>query len=493
MTPIPPLHFPALFILAATLSAAPFATAQKVGELYAQNCVSCHGEGLAGGSASSMLDDDWITDGSDRALYDAIHLGLEDMGMPAYQGGLSEAESWALVVYIRELRDAPRRAARGKSKPNGDGVYQTQHHHYKIETVAEGLERPWAIDFLPGGTALVTERQGTLRLIVNGKLVTKPVVGTPEVWAFGQGGLLDVAVDPNYTADGNGWIYLSYSEITDDTGEKPAGMTAVVRGRLEQRSNAWHWVDQQTLFTTPSELASPRAVHFGSRFVFDNDDTLFFTIGDRGQQDRAQELDKPNGKVHRIHTDGSIPQDNPFAPGSGGAKKHADAMPTVWSFGHRNPQGLAKHPVTGKLYDVEHGPRGGDEINLVTREKNYGWPVVSYSMNYNQTPRGENPPWHEPMAFTEPVHYWLPSIAQCGSSFYVGDKFPKWQNDLFVAALAKQEIRRVRLADDGLTVIEDEPIFRGMGRVRDVVPGPDGGLYIATEQPGMIRKLVPVE
>lgn len=467
--------------------------AQNVGELYAQNCLSCHGENLAGGSASSMMDDQWTTDGSDRALYNAIHHGLEDLGMPAYKGGLSESESWALVVYIRELREAPRRAARGASEPDDAGVYQTQHHDYKIQTVAEGLERPWAMEFLPDGTMIVTERQGTLRLIVDGQLLDDAVVGTPEVWQHGQGGMLDVAVDPNYSAEGNGWVYLSYSEITDDTGEKPAGMTAVVRGRLEQTDDGWRWIDQQTLFTTAPELASPAGVHFGSRFVFGENDTLFFSIGDRGQQDRAQQLDKPNGKIHRIHTDGSIPDDNPFAPGSEGATDHPDAMPSVWSLGHRNPQGLSKHPDTGKLYDVEHGPRGGDEINLVTPGSNYGWPVVSYSMNYNQTARGENPPWHEPLGFTEPVHYWLPSIAQCGSSFYVGDAFPDWKNDLFVAALAKEELRRIRFAEDGKSVVEDEPIFRMMGRVRDVIPGPDGALYIATEQPGLIRKLVPTE
>lgn len=485
----PSFRVPFGLVTAAIFCLTPHAAAEQVGELYAQNCVSCHGEGLAGGSASSMLDDDWITDARDRALYDAIHYGLEDLGMPAYEGGLSEAESWALVVYIRELRAEPRREARGSSEPDDAGVYTTQHHDYKIETVAEGLERPWAIDFLPDGTVLVTERQGTLRLIVDGQLLDEPVADTPEVWQHGQGGLLDVAVDPNYADDdhpGHGWIYLSYSEVTDDTGGRSAGMTAVVRGRLEQRGDAWRWVDQQTLFTTPAELASPAGVHFGSRFVFGENDTLFFSIGDRGQQDRAQQLDKPNGKVHRIHTDGSIPEDNPFLDQS-------EAMKTVWSYGHRNAQGLSKHPATGKLYDVEHGPRGGDEINLVEPGNNYGWPVVSYSMNYNQTPFGENPPWHEPMGFVEPVHYWIPSIAQCGSSFYVGDGFPKWRNDLFVAALAMQEIRRVRLGDDGTAVVEDEPIFRGMGRVRDVVPGPDGGLYIATEQPGMIRRLVPAD
>ena len=481
--------FPAplvLLIAAASLMLFGFsAAAQNVRELYKNNCLACHGENFSGGSAPSLLRDEWLTDGSDRALYNAIYDGIEDAGMPAYKGGMSESEAWALVVFLREQRDELRRAQLGNSQPDPNGVYQTQHHAYRVEPVADGLERPWAIDFLPDGTVLVTERPGRLRLIVNGKLLKQPVAGTPEVWNHGQGGLLDVAVDPDYGDRGNGWIYLSYSEITDNAGKK-GGMTAIVRGRLESRGNRYRWVDQQTLFTTPAEFASTRRVHFGSRFVFGDNDTLFFSVGDRGQQDRAQELDKPNGKVHRIHRDGSIPEDNPYVG-------QADVMPSVWSLGHRNPQGLAMHPVTGKLYDIEHGPRGGDEINLVEPGQNYGWPVVSYSMNYNQTPFGQNPPFHEDKGFVEPVYYWLPSIAQCGASFYTGSAFGQWKNDLFVAALAKQEIRRVRLSEDGKRVVEDEPIFRGLGRVRDVVTGPDGTIYVATEQPGQIRRLVPAD
>ncbi|MEM9420040.1 MAG: PQQ-dependent sugar dehydrogenase [Planctomycetota bacterium] len=467
-------------------------TAQNVEELFKNNCIGCHGEDFAGASAPSMLEGDWLTDGSDRELYNAIHEGIDFAGMPAFKGGLSEAESWALVVYFREIQGNRIREELGDSTPNADGVYETEHHDYKVETVAKGLVRPWSIEFLPNGTMLVSEREGKLRLIIDDELIKQPVVGTPEVWNNGQGGLLDIAVDPNYDTPGhpgNGWIYLSHSEITDDSGKRPAGMTTVVRGKLEQRGSRWFWTDQETLFTTGPEHGSAARVHFGSRFVFDDDDTLFFTIGDRGQMPRSQELDKPNGKVHRIHTDGSIPDDNPFVNDS-------SAMPSVWSFGHRNPQGLAKHPETGLLYDIEHGPRGGDEINLVEPGNNYGWPVVSYSMNYNQTPFGKNAPFHEDMGFVEPVHYWIPSIAQCGSSFYVGEGFPKWQNDLFVAALRKEEIRRVRLNEDGKTVIEDEPIYRGQGRIRDVVPGPDGALYVAVEdggKAGFVRRLVPVD
>ena len=458
----------------------------KVAELFQNNCASCHGSSLNDGNSPSLLDDQWLTDGSDRALYDAIWDGVEDLGMPAYEGALTEAEAWGLVVYIREKAWDHAESQRRAAEPDDQGVFDSQHHRFTVETVAEGLDRPWAMDFLPDGTMIFTERSGTLHLIRDGS-VSDPIADTPEVWNFGQGGLLDVAVDPNF-AD-NGWIYLSYSEKQAEGGRDGKGMTAVVRGRLDLEN--LRWIDQQDLFHADAEHASERGQHFGSRFVFGDDNTLFFTIGDRGYQERAQEPGRPNGKVHRIRTDGQVPDDNPFAPGSEGARQHPDALPSVWSWGHRNPQGLARHPGSGRLYDVEHGPRGGDEINLVEKGNNYGWPEVAYSINYNQLPFGTRAPWHEEAGFVEPVHYWVPSIAICGASFYVGSGFPQWENDLFVAALAKQQIHRVRMADDGRGVVEEEVLFENNGRVRDVVPGPDGALYIATEQPGMIRKLVP--
>ena len=468
------------------VEAAPGGSQTKVAEIYSNNCASCHGDALDNGNAPSLLDDQWLTDGSDRALYDAIWDGIEDLGMPAYAGALSEAEAWGLVVHIREKAWDRAESQRQPAEANDRGVFDSQHHRFTVETVAEGLDRPWALAFLPDGTLIFTERSGTLHLVEDGQ-VSEPIADTPEVWNFGQGGLLDVAVDPNF-AD-NGWIYLSYSEKQAEGGRDGAGMTAVVRGRLDRGRRAW--IDQQELFHADAEHASERGQHFGSRFVFEGDDILLFSIGDRGMQDRAQQLDRPNGKVHRIHTDGSIPKDNPFAPGSDGAKQHPEALPTVWSWGHRNPQGLDRHPETGRVYDIEHGPRGGDEINLVEPQHNYGWPEVAYSINYNQLPFGNRAPWHEEAGFTEPVHYWIPSIAICGASFYVGAGFPNWENDLFVSALAKEQVHRVRFGDDGRSVVEEEVLFEGNGRVRDVIAGPDGSLYIATEQPGMIRKLVP--
>jgi glucose/arabinose dehydrogenase len=251
-------------------------------------------------------------------------------------------------------------------------------------------------------------------------------------------------------------------------------MTAVVRGRIRDG----RWVDQQTLFQAPSALYRKGRVHFGSRFVFDGKGYLFFPIGERGHQDDAQDLTRPNGKVHRIHDDGRIPEDNPFVA-------RTDAFPSIWSYGHRNPQGLAQHPLTGELYDAEHGPRGGDELNLVLKGRNYGWPVITYGMNYDGTPI-TNLTAKEGME--QPVVHWTPSLAVCAIDFYVGDPFPGWRHDLFLSSLAAEELRRLEVEEG--RVVHQEVLFKGIGRVRDVVVGPDGYVYVSLE-PGRIARLVP--
>ena len=462
-----------------SLGLAHTAAAQNIQQLWQQNCASCHGENAGGGSAPTMLDDDWATDGSDPQLYDAVWNGLEDRGMPAYKGGLSEPQVWGLIVYLHELRF---QASQGDIPvADKDGTYDSQHHRYQVETVVEnvdGLSRPWAIDFLPTGEMIVTERSGKLYLFdQDGQ--AQLIHDTPEVWAKSQGGLLDVAVHPASDQD-QPWIYLTYSVSANDDPSK--GSTALARGKIDLDN--LRWTDQQVLFRPEEDDMYSAGVHFGSRIVFDGDGHVFFVVGERGQQQPSQGLESATGKIHRVNEDGSIPDDNPFVDSN---------APTTWTLGHRNPQGLSMHPETGKLYTVEHGPRGGDELNLLEKGKNYGWPVVSYTMNYNMTPFGDSAPFHEPRGFTEPVHYWIPAIAVCGSSFYTGDQFANWKNDLFVAALAKTSIHRVRLGDDGRSITEDEILLQGMGRVRDVVTGPDGNLYAALEQPGRIVKISPAE
>jgi glucose/arabinose dehydrogenase len=442
--------------------------AREVSQTWAESCAACHGTELAGGQAPSLLDDEWSFGGDDASLAESIRSGREDAGMPPFGGALSEDEIRALVIFIREQRKQHERDQTTFAAPEGDTVVESEKHAFRVETVVDGLEIPWSIAFLPDGRMLVTEKAGRLRVVEQGRLVAESIQGIPEVWSGGQGGLLDVAVHPEH--ERNGWIYLSFS----DPGPDETAMTEVVRGRLREG----RWVDQEVLFQAPEGLYRKGRVHFGSRFVFDGEGHLFFTIGERGHQDDAQDLTRPNGKVHRILDDGRIPDDNPFVGREG-------AMPSIWSYGHRNPQGLARHPVTGDLYDAEHGPRGGDELNLVLPGRNYGWPVITYGMNYDGTPITD---LTAKEGMEQPVVHWTPSLAVCAIDFYVGDRFPGWRHDLFLSSLAAEELVRIEIEDR--KVVHQEVLFKGIGRVRDVVSGPDGYLYVSLE-PGRIARLVP--
>jgi glucose/arabinose dehydrogenase len=447
---------------------APGAEPAEVSATWAETCAACHGATLAGGQAKSLLDDQWAYGGDDESLAASIRGGRVDAGMPAFGEALSEEEIRALVIFIREQRKQHERDQTTYAQPAGDTVVESEKHAFRVETVVDGLEIPWSIAFLPDGRLLVTEKEGRLRVVEEGRLVPEPIAGTPKVWSGGQGGLLDVAVHPEY--EENGWVYLSLS----DPGDDDSAMTMVVRGRLRDGA----WVDQETLFQAPARLYRKGGVHFGSRFVFDGQGYLYFTIGERGHQDDAQDLTRPNGKVHRIHDDGRIPEDNPFVD-------RENAIPSIWSYGHRNPQGLARHPLTGELYDAEHGPRGGDELNLVLKGRNYGWPVITYGMNYDGTPITR---LTAKEGMEQPVVHWTPSLAVCAIDFYVGDRFPGWRHDLFVSSLAAEELLRLELADG--KVAHQEVLFKGIGRVRDVVVGPDGYVYVSLE-PGRVARLVP--
>ncbi len=466
------LRVPALgasFLVVAAVASAQPGERRDVAKVFAESCAACHGAKLTGGQAASLVDDAWIYGGDDASLARSILDGRPDAGMPAFGAALNEQEIRGLVIFIRERVDEARRATTTYAKPAGDAVVRSEAHAFRVETVAEGLETPWSVAFLPDGRMLVTEKAGRLRIVEKGKLLPEPVAGLPAVWSQGQGGLLDVAVHPDHGK--NGWVYLSFS----DPGEDGAAMTKVVRGRLQGGRLA----DQQTVFEAPKALYRKGGAHFGSRFVFDGRGHLFFTIGERGQRDDAQDLSRPNGKVHRVLDDGRVPEDNPFARRKG-------AMPTIWSYGHRNPQGLARHPVTGELYDAEHGPRGGDELNLVLPGRNYGWPVITYGMNYDGSPITS---LTAKEGMEQPVVHWTPSIAVCAIDFYVGDRFPGWRNDLLVSSLAAQELRRLVLS--GGRVTKQEVLFKGIGRVRDVVVGPDGLVYVAFNDPDRVARLVP--
>jgi len=328
-----------------------------------------------------------------------------------------------------------------------------------VETVAGGLEHPWALAFLPDGRMLVTERPGRLRIVERDGRVSEPLVGVPEVLARGQGGLLDVAVDPRFVE--NGLVYLSYAE----PGASGMAGTAVARGRL----GAGRLEDVRVIYQQQPKVRS--SLHFGSRLVFSRDGTLFVTQGDRGAyRDGAQDLSVGFGKIVRIVPDGSVPRDNPFVG-------RAAARPEIWSYGHRNIQSAALHPRTGQLWTVEHGARGGDELNRPEAGKNYGWPVITYGTDYSGASIGEGT---AKSGMEQPVYYWDPVIAPSGMTFYTGDAFPEWKGSIFIGSLHPGLLVRLTL-EDGRVAREERYLGDLRERIRDVRQGPDGLLYLLTD------------
>ena len=351
-------------------------------------------------------------------------------------------------------------------------------HDFRVVPVASGLDGPWSLAFLPNGDMLVTEKAGRLRVIRNGRLVPEPVTGVPEVRARGQGGLLEVAVHPDF--ESNGTIYLTYS--------RPRGSdatTAVVRARFDGRALS----DVEEIFEAVAWTRSGN--HFGSKIAFDEAGYLYVTVGDRGanpfqlEDHPSQDLTNHQGTIVRLHDDGRVPDDNPFVG-------QASALPEIWSFGHRNPQGLAFHPETGDLWETEHGPQGGDELNLIRPARNYGWPVVGYGVQYGGRRIHES---SSRVGMEQPVHYWVPSIATSGLLIYSGDRFPAWRGSAFVGGLNGAQVARVTL--DGQEAVSEETLLRGYGRIRDIRQGPDGLIYLVIDTSGDsavgIVRLEPVE
>ena len=344
-----------------------------------------------------------------------------------------------------------------------DGIYFAAHHDYRVVEVAEGFMQPWSMAFLPSGDMLVTEKPGRLRIVRDGRLLPEAVAGIPEVHYVGQGGLFDVVLHPNFSE--NRWVYISYAKPVADT-----STTAIIRGRFEN--------DQLSNIV---EIFSAQATgfgHYGGKIAFDNDGYLFLTLGDRQApsvgvltEHPAQDTSNHQGVIVRLNDDGSIPDDNPFVGESG-------FLPEIWSYGHRSPQGLAIHPETGDLWETEHGPQGGDEVNRVHPGNNYGWPVIGFGVNYGSS----GSPIHEGIGregMMSPEHVWVPSIAASGLMIYSGDKFPMWRGSIFSGALAGQQLARLHMSDDYREVIVEETLAYGLGRIRDVRQGPDGYIYIA--------------
>ncbi len=343
---------------------------------------------------------------------------------------------------------------------------------FRIERLTSGLEHPWSLAFLPDGRFLVSERPGRLRMIAaDGRLLAEPIQGLPTLREHGQGGLLDVVLHPKFAT--NRWVYLSYSE----PGRDGFG-TTVARGRLD----GMQLHDTQVLFRLLPKSSDGR--HFGGRLVFDRQGHLFITLGDRGKRQRAQDLGDYAGSLIRLNADGSIPADNPFL-------NHPKAQPEIYSYGHRNIQGASLHPTSGRLWTHEHGPQGGDEINLPEAGVNYGWPVITHGVNYGTGTRiGEGT---AKPGMAEPLYHWIPSIAPSGMAFYSGDQFPAWNGDLFIGSLKFRLL--VRLELNGQRVVNEERLLANvLGRIRDVRQGPDGLLYLLTDaKRGELVRLVPAD
>ena len=362
-----------------------------------------------------------------------------------------------------------------------DAVRRSALHDYRVVTVAEGLYNPWAMAFLPGGDILVTERPGRLRIVRNGRLLPDPVAGLPRIRAQGQGGLLDIVPHPAFAS--NRLVYFSYSKPNADSTEST---TAVARARFEND----RLVGMQEIFE--GKLWSQGRGHYGSRLAFDRNGFLFITLGDRQvppagnlEGHPAQSLVDHFGKTIRLHDDGRVPADNPF-------QGRADAFPQIWTYGHRNVQGLVIHPETGDVWATEHGPQGGDELNLIQPGKNYGWPVIGFGVNY-RTGAAIHAGTHRD-GMEQPVNIWVPSIGTSGLMVYTGDRFPEWKGSMFAGGMATAQLFRLTL--DGRNVTNREALAPGLGRIRDVRQSLDGYIYLAIDsrenQPTAIVRLEPV-
>ena len=361
----------------------------------------------------------------------------------------------------------------------GDTVFRSALHDYRVVTFVDALVQPWSIAFLPNGEALITERPGRLRIVRQGKLLPQPVEGVPAVMASGQGGLLEVAPHPNFAS--NRLLYLTYSKPLADQ----QATTALVRGRFEND----RLTDVQQLF----ESVSKGRGHFGGKIAFDKNGYLFLTLGDRQvppegnlEAHPAQDLSNHHGKMIRLHDDGRVPEDNPFV-------KRDGARPEIWSYGHRNIQGIAIHPETGDVWTDEHGPQGGDELNRLQPGHNYGWPVIGFGVNY-QTGLAIHAGTHR-QGMDQPVHIWVPSIGISGLMIYAGDRFPQWKGNLFIGGMVGQQLGRLTL--QGQRITNEETLVPQMGRIRDVRQSPDGYIYLVTDdrdgKPTPVLRMEPIE
>lgn len=477
--------------------------------VYAKYCAACHGSKLTGASATALIKKEW-KHGSDRAsLYQVIANGVPKTEMIKWSGTLTPDDIAAVTDFIIRANAAVRSAtaktgttavssqalstspstrksspktllqqtATQPSSPTPQTI-NTQLYTLQLEhLVTAGLSTPWGIEFVDAHRALITTKNGELHWMINGKLDTAGIKGLPKTYALDQvGGMMDLALDPEYPS--NGWIYIAFSHNPQQSADsKTPGMTKIVRGKI----NGKNWTDEQTLFQVPDSLLVKGGTRWGCRFLFDTEGHLFFSIGDMNRADDAQLTSQPSGKVYRINPDGSIPADNPWV-------NQPPALAALYSIGNRNVQGIAQHPITKTIYASEHGPKGGDELNILRKGANYGWPVITFGVDYdgsivsNDTAKA---------GMEQPITYWTPSIAVSAIEFVHGNRFPLWQNNLLVGALAFQEIRRLVIDND--KVLQQEILLKGYGRIRDLKFGPDGYLYVLTNDPDEVLRIIPAE
>ena len=347
-------------------------------------------------------------------------------------------------------------------------MIETEEHNIYVENVVDSLGIPWGVAFLPNGSLLITEREGTVRIVENGMLREEPITNAPEVVAQNQGGMLDIVLHPDY--EDNGWIYLSYSKGGPDGNVT----TSFERMKLD----GYEFTDREEIYMGNQYTEGGR--HFGGRIVFGGDGYLYLTIGDRGQREKAQDTSLSHGSVFRFNDDGSIPDSNPFVG--------EDGLDEIYSYGHRNIQGMAVHPETGEIWTNEHGARGGDEINNPQLGNNYGWPEITHGVNYDGTPIT---PDTAKAGMEQPVLHWTPSIAPSGMAFVTGDRYPNWTGDIMNGALKFQLISRVEIENG--EYVHEERLLEGIGRIRDIEMGPDGYIYFTNETEGTLSRIVPVE
>ncbi len=431
---------------------------------YKNYCAGCHGDQLQKFNKSEWMYGDGITE-----VIKSIRDGRKDIGMPAFSATFNEAELNALARYVKAGIPADKSVL--KPADTKGGIAGSEVQRFFIDTVVSGLDVPWGLEFLPNGDLLIAERAARLYRFTNNRL--QEITGLPEIMVKGQGGLLDLELHPDYET--NGWLYFAYSGYAK--GSKTEGCTNIMRAKLKDN----RLTEQEIIFNGSPDSNS--GIHWGCKLEFDKNGYLFFGIGERGSHFvNPQNLGNHCGKIHRILDDGSIPKDNPFVDTPG-------AMPTIYSYGHRNPQGTCMHPETGIIWETEHGPKGGDELNIIRPGKNYGWPVISYGINYDGTILTN---LTEKEGMEQPVTYWVPSIAPCGMTFVKGDRYKSWKNNILIGSLRFNYLERVVL--DGSKVTHQEKLLEGIGRVRNVEMSPDGFIYVAIEKPaGAIVRLVPVD